>query len=195
MIVLASASATRAELLKNAGVALRIAAPRVDEAEIKTRLVAEGQSPRRVAEALAEAKALAAPADAEDLVIGADQTLELDGMLIDKAPDLAAARDTLQRLRGKTHWLHSAAALARGGAVVWRATSSPRLLMRAFSDAFLDAYLKQCGAAACSVVGAYHLEGPGAQLFEDVEGDLFAVMGLPLMAVLGGLRSHGGLPA
>lgn len=193
MIVLASASATRARMLKDAGVAFEVAASGLDEAAAKALLNAGGASPRQVAEHLAEAKALAVAAAPEALVIGGDQTLELDGALLDKAPDVTAARARLERLRGRAHQLHTAAAIARGGEVIWRWTSSPTLTMRPFSDGFLDHYLACCGEAAVHSLGCYHLEGLGAQLFDRVEGDYFAVLGLPLIELLATLRDLGAI--
>ena len=126
-----------------------------------------------------------------DFVIGADQTLDLDGQLYDKAPDLDAARDRLRILRGRTHKLHSAVVVAREGAPIWREVVTARLTMRDFSDDFLEDYLKVEGAASLGSVGCYRLEGPGAQLFSKIEGDYFAILGLPLMGLLDLFRRHG----
>lgn len=193
MIVLASASAVRAKMLREAGVAFAVVSSGLDEEPIKARMLAAGVGPREVAERLAEAKALAAQAAPDDLVIGADQTLDLDGELVDKATNLGEARARLERLRGRRHTLHAAAALARGGEIVWRGRASPVLAVRAFTDAFLDGYLSDCGEAVVDSVGCYHLEGRGAQLFEAVEGDYFAVLGLPLIELLSALRQAGAL--
>jgi septum formation protein len=195
VIVLASASVTRARLLEEAGIAFEVAASGLDEGAAKARLNTGGASPRQVAEHLAEAKALAVSAAPEALVIGADQTLDLDGALLDRAADVNAARERLERLRGRSHQLHTAAAIARGGEVIWRRTSSPTLTMRAFSDGFLDHYLASCGEAAVCSLGSYHLEGAGAQLFDRVEGDYFAVLGLPLIELLAALRDLGAIAA
>jgi septum formation protein len=193
LIVLASASAVRARVLRDAGLAFTVAPSGVDEDSVKLGLLAAGAGPRAIAEALAEAKALAAPAAPEDLVIGADQTLDLDGELIDKAETLPAARARLARLRGRGHTLHAAAAVAREGEIIWRGLASPTLTMRSFSDRFLDAYLRDSGEGLLSSVGCYHLERLGAQLFESVEGDYFAVLGLPLIGLLAALRQAGAL--
>ena len=128
-------------------------------------------------------------------VIGSDQTLDLDGALYDKAEDLAAARARLQLLRGRTHRLHSAVVVARDGAPIWREVVTASLTMRDFSDAFLEAYLANEGEAALGSVGCYRLEGAGAQLFSKIEGDYFAILGLPLMGLLDLLRRHGELAA
>ena len=191
-LVLASASPSRARMLKAAGVALEIRPAHVDENVVKESLLGEGIGPTGVADALAELKALRISASAgESVVLGADQVLDFDGELISKVPDLAAARSLLQRLSGKRHALVSAAVLARGGSVIWRHTDRVRLQMRVLSDAFLDDYLAREGEALLAGVGCYRLEGLGAQLFERVEGDYFSVLGLPLFPLLGQLRELG----
>lgn len=194
-VILASKSAARRAVLQGAGVPFETAVAGVDEDAAKARLLARGASPREIAEALAEEKALRISAARPGLVVGADQTLELDGGLYDKVESLAAARERLQLLRGRPHQLHSAVVVARDGQPVWRETVSATLAMRDFSDAFLDAYLAGEGEAALGSVGCYRLEGPGAQLFERIEGDYFAILGLPLLGLLDLLRKHQVLPA
>ena len=190
-LVLASKSVARQAVLQSAGVAFETAGSGVDEDAAKAALLAGGAGPLKVAEALAEMKALAVSPGRPDLVIGADQTLEFEGRLYDKAETLAEARARLKTLRGKPHRLHSALAVARDGAVIWRETVSATLTMRVFSDAFLEAYLAAEGEAALGSVGCYRLEAQGAQLFETIEGDYFTILGLPLMGLLGLLRREG----
>jgi septum formation protein len=195
-IVLASQSAPRAAILAGAGLTFEAVASGVDEAPLKAASQAEGAAPRVVARRLAAAKAQAVSRTQPDaFVIGADQTLELDGALYDKVDSLAEARTRLQLLRGREHELHSALAVAKGGRVVWRFTESPRLTVRDFSDAWLDGYLARGGETLLGSVGCYLLEGEGAQLFERIWGDYFAVLGLPLLPLLGFLRGEGALPA
>ena len=194
-LVLASNSVARAQILGSAGVAVDVRSAGVDEGPIKADAMAKGASPRRIAEILAEAKAVAASKGSLDLTIGADQTLEFDGQLFDKAETLGRAREDLQRLRGQTHQLHSAVALAQDGRVVWHDIQSVSLTMRAFSDDFLGAYLARNAEIATSCVGGYALEGEGVQLFSAIDGDYFAVLGLPILPLLAELRSLGVVPA
>jgi septum formation protein len=189
-VVLASQSVTRRAVLEGAGVPFEATTSGIDEEAVKTSLLAEGAGPKTIAEVLAEEKALAVSRRRPGVVIGADQTLEFEGLLYDKVATLDEARARLRLLRGRRHHLHAAVAVAREGAVVWRLTESPSLVMRGFSDAFLEAYLAQEGEAALGSVGCYRLEGLGAQLFESIEGDYFTILGLPLMGVLERLREE-----
>lgn len=192
-VILASKSAARAQVLSAAGVVFDTVGAGVDEAAAKEGLLAKGATPRDVAEALAELKAVAVSKGREGLVIGADQTLDLDGRLFDKADTMEEARERLVMLRGRTHQLHSAVVVAERGAVVWREAPAATLTMRDFSDAFLDAYLRRHGEGLLGSVGCYRLEDDGAQLFEAIDGDYFTILGLPLMGLLGVLRERGAL--
>jgi septum formation protein len=194
-IVLASQSASRKAILTGAGVPFEAASPGVDEDGLKVGLLAKGATPRDVAAALAEAKALALPRAADELVIGSDQTLEFEGRLYDKAASVDEARERLKLLRGRTHRLEGCVVVARAGQVLWRETATSTLAMRDFSDAFLEQYLATEGPAALGSVGCYRLEGPGAQLFSRIEGDYFAILGLPLLGLLDLFRREGALPA
>lgn len=178
-------------MLEAAGLSFTATSPRVDEEAAKASLRAGGVSPRNQADALAELKALSLSRGSTDFVIGADQMLAMGGEVFDKPTSIAQAREHLLRLRGQTHELITAAVVAREGAVIWRHIDTPRLKMRAFSDAFLDDYLARAGEGTLTSVGAYQLEGLGAQLFERVEGDYFSVLGLPLLPLLAFLREHG----
>ena len=124
-------------------------------------------------------------------MIGADQILECDGAWFDKPRSMSEARSHLLALRGRTHRLATAACVVRDGQRIWHHVSVPALTMRAFSDAFLDSYLERCGDDLLSSVGAYRLEGAGAQLFARIRGDFFTILGLPLLELLGFLREHG----
>lgn len=191
-LLLASASQTRLRLLRDAGLAVEAYPAQIDEAEIKRSARAEGERPEECALLLAELKAARiARRDPQRLVIAADQLLVCDDAWFDKPADLAAARAQLCALRGRTHCLVTAVLCWRGAVRVWHHVESPRLAMRAFSDAFLDDYLAEEGQSLLASVGAYRLEGRGAQLFDRVEGDFFSVLGLPLLPLLGFLRQHG----
>lgn len=194
-LVLASTSAIRRTLLANAGVSFRTVGPDVDEDLLKAEALAGGASPPVIAERLAAAKAAHVSRGVDGLVIGADQTLDLDGELFDKVGDIEAVRERLKLLRGRGHELHAAVAVAQHGLIVWRERVTTALVMRAFSDRFLDDYVTAQGEAALSSVGCYHLEGAGAQLFEKIDGDYFAILGLPLIGLLGFLREQGILPS
>lgn len=194
-LILASKSAARRAVLDGAGVRYEARVAGVDEDAVKTSLLAEGAGPRDIADALAELKAIRVSAGRPDFVIGSDQTLDLDGQLYDKAESVEAARERLKLLRGRTHKLHSAVVVAKEGAPIWREVVTASLTMREFSDAFLEDYLAHEGEHALGSVGCYRLEGPGAQLFSKIEGDYFAILGLPLMGLLDLLRRHGELTA
>ncbi len=192
-ITLASASAARTAILAGAGVIFATAPADLDEAAVKSELLTGGIGPRQIAERLADIKATTVSGGRGGLVIGADQTLELDGRLYDKPNDLAHARQQLIDLRGRAHSLHAAVSLARDGQIIWREAQTARLTMRAFSDAFLDQYLCRNGDGILGSVGGYQLESEGAQLFDHIEGDYFAILGLPLFGLLSALRRQGAL--
>ena len=194
-IVLASKSAARRAVLDGAGVPYEAATAGVDEDAVKVGMLAEGANAREIADALAELKAIKVSRSRTEFVVGADQTLEFEGGLYDKAETVAAARDRLTALRGKPHRLHSAVVVARDGQPIWREMATATLTMRDFSDGFLDDYLAREGEAALGSVGCYRLEGPGVQLFSKIDGDYFTILGLPLMGLLDLLRRHGELPA
>ena len=190
-LVLASGSRTRARMLESAGVAIEIAVPNIDEPELMQSLQAAGDSVERAAEALAEMKAMRVAARYPGrLVLGCDQMLECDGQWLDKPRDRGEAREQLKRLRGRTHRLVTSAVLARDEIRVWHHTEIAEMRMRDFSDGFLDFYVGRAGEDILRSVGAYQLEGLGAQLFERVKGDFFTILGLPLLPVLAILREH-----
>ena len=187
VLVLASGSATRAALLASAGLVFEAVVSGVDEGAVKAEAKAKGATAAEAALALAELKARAIVRPGA-VVVGCDQILLCDGAWFDKPADLPAARLQLQALRARTHTLETATVVMRDGEAVWRHAASPRLTMRPFTDAFLDAYLRIEGATVLSSVGAYRLEGLGVHLFDRIEGEHSAILGLPLMPLLGFLR-------
>jgi septum formation protein len=191
-LVLASASKIRQTLLHNAGVPFTAQPVPVDEAQMRDALQADGAPPRDIADALAEMKARkAASRFPQALTLGSDQVLAIEGEVLGKPDTRAEAAAQLRRLRGKTHQLLSAAVIYADGAPVWRHVGVVRLTMRAFSDAFLDAYLDRNWPGLSETVGAYKLEEEGVRLFSQVNGDYFCVLGLPLLELVGYLGTRG----
>jgi septum formation protein len=191
-LILASGSVVRARLLSAAGVPFDIVPARVDEDAVKEALLAQKTPLRGIADALAELKAVRVSASNPGMfVLGADQILVFQNELISKTVSVSDARVLLRRLRGRKHELISAAVLAKDGVPLWRHVESSVLTMRNFSDKFLEDYLLQEGEAVLSSVGCYHLEGAGAQLFANITGDYFSILGLPLVPLLAALRDQG----
>ena len=195
-LILASASAARQRLLADAGVIAETDPADIDESAIKQECRRAGRSSTECARRLAEAKARAVAFRHQgSLVLGADQLLDCDGKWFDKPRDKAEARDQLQGLRGRAHELVTAATVVCDSEQRWQAVGRPRVTMRAFSDAFLDHYLDAMGERVLKTVGGYEIEGLGAQLMDKIEGDYFAILGLPLLPLLHFLRAAGALAA
>lgn len=195
IIILASASPSRAALLRGAGIDVRIEPADVDEPAIRSALEGgEGTPAADIAEVLGRAKAETVSSRfPEHLVIGGDQLLELEGRIFEKPADMEAARRTLLELRGKTHHLHASVAVARGGDTLWAHVASAHLTMRNFGPDYVGQYLALAGDKVLSSVGAYQLESLGVHLFEKIEGDYFTILGLPLLPLLDFLRREGAL--
>lgn len=195
-LVLASQSASRRAMLDAAGVAHEALPALVDEASAKESLLAEGISPRDLADALAELKALKVSRMApQALVLGGDSLVTLDdGSLLDKPESREQARDHLQRLSGKTHDIYSAAVIAEGGRPVWRHVDRARLHVRPLSAAFIESYLDLEWPAIAGCVGCFRIEGPGVQLFSRTDGSHFTILGMPLLPILDYLRTRGVMP-
>jgi septum formation protein len=193
-VVLASQSAARRKMLEDAGVNVETYPARVDEDEIKLALRAEGAKVEDAAVKLAEAKARRiAEKFPGAIVIGCDQMLDCNGVWFDKPVDRAHAAAHLRAFSGKTHRLVSAVVAYRNMVRVWHHVDSAKLTVRILSDEFIETYLDAAGGAALESVGAYQLEGLGAQLFTRVDGDYFTVLGMPLLPLLGFLRANGAL--
>lgn len=190
-IILASASKSRAALLAGAGIDVLIEPADIDESSVKYEGLRTQASVDKVAALLARQKAQKiSEIHPNALVIGADQMLDCGERWLDKPDSLIAAGNTLRLLRGKSHDLVTSVSVAHKGAEIWALTDRAQLLMRAFSDDFLNKYLSNVGDDVMLSVGAYQLEGLGAQLFERIDGDYFTILGLPLLPLLGFLRDQ-----
>lgn len=192
-LILASTSKTRAQLLESAGLAFICEAPGLDEAAMRQAVSGErALDPHDVAEVLARAKAEAVSELAQGAyVIGADQVLAFENQIVSKPADMAAARKQLLALNGKTHQLHASVAVATGGETKWAQTEVTTLTMRKLTPEFIGHYLAAAGDAVLASVGAYQIESIGIQLFENIEGDFFSILGLPLLPLLDTLRREG----
>jgi septum formation protein len=191
-LLLASKSAPRRRMLEAAGVPFEPVEAELDERAAKEGLAAAGFDARGIAEELAQLKAISVAAAPGDLVLGSDQTLEIDdGSLLSKPADREDARAQLRLMSGRTHELHSAAVVAEGGEAVWWHSDTVVLTMRRLSDGFIDAYVEREFEAIRWSVGCYRIEGPGVQLFERIEGSHFSILGMPLIPLLGYLRERG----
>jgi septum formation protein len=194
-IVLASASKVRRALLEAAGLEIIVDPAAVDEAAVKESYAGEGAEPGEIAEALAQLKALRiAPRHPGLITLGADQILECEGQRFDKPVGIEGARAQLQALSGRRHRLISGLVAMRDGERLWHHRGEAVLTMRKLGDGFIEGYLAAAGAAVLDSVGAYQLEGLGAQLFTRIEGDYFTILGLPLLPLLDFLRLQGELP-
>ena len=189
-LVLASSSATRARLLRDAGVPVEVVAARIDEEEVKRGLRAKGMGGIELAERLAEEKARSIR-EPHRPVLGADQVLILGARVFDKPADREEAARQLSALSGRTHRLASAACIVEGGDRVWRRTEEARLTMRKLSSGFIEDYLDRIGESAFAGPGAYRVEGLGIQLFDSMEGAHATILGLPMLPLLAYLRRRG----
>ncbi len=193
-IILASGSRHRADILDRAGVVFSQIPSTLDERAIEAPLEGADVLPEDRAGILAEAKAVdVSEQHTGSFVIGCDQILSLDGEVLHKVADMEAARRRLLALSGKKHMLHSAVVLVRNGETLWRHVEPCAMIMRDLDPAFVGRHLAETGETILSSVGAYQIEGRGAHLFEKIEGDVFSIMGLPLLPLLAALRENGAI--
>lgn len=195
-LLLASQSSTRLALLQNAGLIVQAHPARIDEAALRAALTSEHASPRDIADALAEAKALKlARRHPDALVLGCDQILALGQHIFAKPASRSEARQQLTDLSGQTHHLLSALVLYHDSAPIWRHVGVARMTMRDASPAYLDAYLDRNWPELAQSVGCYQVESEGIRLFSAVEGDYFTILGLPLLPLLSYLSLRGFIPS
>lgn len=195
-LILASASQSRASILRNAGIQFRSVPSLCNENEIKKKLRKANVSTLIIAKELAKAKAdIISKKYPKSYVIAADQMLECEGISYDKPKDSTEAHFQLKRLRGKTHYLYSGAVVYKASACLWHHSGKIEMRMREFTDKFLEEYINVIGLSLCESVGAYKLEGIGSQLFEEIKGDYFSILGLPLLPLMGYLRQAGVIKA
>ena len=191
-LLLASKSEARRKMLEAAGVPFETVEAELDEEQAKAGLLATGFEPRDLAEMLADMKAHSVAASAGALILGADQVLELDdGTMLSKPRSRDEAAAQLRRVSGRTHYLHSGAVIVEGGERVWGCTETAALTMRALGEDFIQAYLDREYEQIRWSVGGYRIEGPGVQLFDEIQGSHFAILGLPLLSLLDFLRTRG----
>lgn len=195
-LILASSSDARRVMLQSAGLTAEIRPSTVDEDALRRSALAEGASARETALLLADTKAAQISVRVPDaIVIGADQLLVCEGQWFDKPSSVVVARAQLKALRNRSHELVTAVVCHQAGQRLWHHVDTPRLLMRDFSDPFLESYLEAEGDQLLFSVGAYRAEGPGVMLFDRIEGDHFSILGLPLLPLLAFLRQNGAIPS
>jgi septum formation protein len=188
-LILASQSRARKMLLENAGMEFETIPADIDERSIEQ--ASDLKEPGEIAALLAREKALWVSSRKHGhYIVGADQTLALGDRVFTKPSGRVEAAAQLRALAGQTHELRSAVAVVRDGTVMFETTSVARMSMRTLSGDHIRSYLDEAGETVTTTVGAYQLEGLGVHLFERIEGDHFTILGLPLLPLLGYLRSQ-----
>lgn len=188
-IHLASKSETRGKLLKNAKISFSRIDHGVDEEEVKISL--QNQSPTEIAVKLSELKATQPnPENKEDLVIGSDQVLDLEGKLFNKARDFDEAKLQLIELSGKKHNLITSTVIAQNKNIIWRHLDKSTLVMRTLTANEIDNYLNEVDKSILNLVGVYAIEQEGIKLFEKIDGDFFSIQGLSVTPLINFLRQH-----
>ena len=188
-IHLASKSETRGKLLKNAKISFSRIDHGVDEDEVKISL--QNQPPTEIAIKLSELKATQPnPENKEDLVIGSDQVLDLEGKLFNKARNLDEAKSQLEELSGKKHNLITSTVVAKNKNIIWRHLDKSTLVMRSLTSQDIDNYLNEVDKSILNLVGVYAIEQEGIKLFEQIDGDFFSIQGLSVTPLINFLRQH-----
>lgn len=195
-LILASQSYARKTMLENAGVTFEAQRAMIDEVSVKSDLLDQGIFARDLSDRLADLKARSVSLlNPDNYVIGSDQVLECEGCILSKVDNLVDAKAKLKFLQGKTHTLFSAAILYHEGKPVWRYVDGVKLTMHDMDGAAIDRYFDKVGDDVLNSVGCYHIEAKGIQLFSNISGDYFTILGMPLLPLLTFLKLHklGGL--
>ena len=184
-IILASASGIRLKILKNFGFNVKVVPANIDEDEIKNSLSNEKFTSFDISRALAETKAKKISVKFTDnLVLGADQILDFKGNIFSKPKNMESAIDLMQKLNGNSHSLFSSICLSKNNSVIWMHTEEVVLKMKKLSDKFIEDYLDKIGLETIKQYGVYQIEGLGKELFEEIEGDEYSVMGMPIKQLI-----------
>ncbi|NCU47423.1 MAG: septum formation protein Maf [Candidatus Fonsibacter lacus] len=184
-IILASASGIRLKILNDFGFNVKVEIANIDEDEIKNSLLAEKFTSFDISRALAETKAKKISSKINDqIVLGADQVLDLEGKIFNKPENMELAVNLLNRLSGKKHSLYSSICLSKNGSTIWMHTEQTVLKMKKLSDSFIKDYLKKIGLETIKKYGVYQIEGEGKDLFEEIKGDEYSVMGMPIKQLI-----------
>jgi len=184
-IILASASGIRLKILNDFGFSVKVQAANVDEDEIKNSLLAEKFSSFDISRALAETKAKKISSKIyNQAVLGADQVLDLEGSIFNKPENMELAVNLMQRLNGKEHSLFSSICLSKNGSTIWMHTEQVVLKMKQLSHDFIKDYLEKVGLQTIKKYGVYQIEGIGKDLFEEIKGDEYSVMGMPIKQLM-----------
>jgi septum formation protein len=184
-IILASASGIRLKILKDFGFNVKVVPASIDEDEIKSSLLNEKFTPIEISRALAETKAKKISGKfINDLVLGADQVLDYKGNIFNKPENMESAIDLMQRLNGNSHSLFSSICLSKNNAIIWMHTEKVVLKMKKLSDKFIKDYLEKIGLEIIKQYGVYQIEGLGKELFEEIQGDEYSVMGMPIKQLI-----------
>ena len=180
-IILASKSKVRKEILDKNNITCQVEPSNVDEDIVKESLLKEQASPSIISKNLAELKANKVSLKfLNQMVLGADSVIDLDGELISKPQNRKEAFDILKKLNGKKHYLVSSVCISKNGTMIWNYTDKATLKMKNFSDQGLNQYLNKITDEALYAYNVYQIEGEGRNLFESIEGDENTIMGLPI---------------